>query len=132
MGIFITWFLLSVAVGILADNKGRSGIGWFLLSMILTPVLGLIFCAVSKNLRVANVSVDTPGNATHLRCPACAEWVLPQAVKCKHCGGELTPQPNHASDIQQERDTGESIRNIFVVLGLIGFLIMAFQIFKST
>lgn len=29
----------------------------------------------------------------HVRCPQCRELVRRDAVKCKHCGAELTPQP---------------------------------------
>lgn len=36
---------------------------------------------------------DAPTDATHVRCPACAEPVRREAIKCKHCGGTLVPQP---------------------------------------
>lgn len=36
---------------------------------------------------------DAPSDLTHRRCPACAEPVLREAVKCKHCGEPLTPLP---------------------------------------
>jgi hypothetical protein len=40
--IFI-WVGLCVAVGILAARYGRSGVGWFLLSLVLSPLLGVAF-----------------------------------------------------------------------------------------
>lgn len=49
MSIFF-WFLFSIAIGILASNRGRSGIGWFLISLLISPLLGLIFVLVTKNL----------------------------------------------------------------------------------
>lgn len=36
---------------------------------------------------------DAPTDRTHRRCPACAEPVLREATKCKHCGEALTPLP---------------------------------------
>ncbi len=36
---------------------------------------------------------DAPTDRTHRRCPACAEPVLREATKCKHCGEPLTPLP---------------------------------------
>ena len=48
--IILPWFLLSIAVGILASNRGRFGLGWFLFSIILSPVLGFIFVLVVKDL----------------------------------------------------------------------------------
>jgi hypothetical protein len=89
------WFVLAVAVGILANSRGRSGFGWFLLAVLLTPLLGFILVLASKDLSKAEAAaVGVPGGATHVRCPACAEWVLPEAAVCKHCGGALTPDPD--------------------------------------
>jgi ABC-type transport system involved in cytochrome c biogenesis permease subunit len=33
----------SVAVGLLANRYQRSGFGWFLFSVLLTPILGFVF-----------------------------------------------------------------------------------------
>ena len=43
------WFPLSIAVGVYASNKGRSGFGLFLLSVFLSPVLGLLFAVALRN-----------------------------------------------------------------------------------
>lgn len=50
MGIVIVWLLLSVAVGLLADSRGRSGFGFFLLSAVFSPLLGLIVVLVMSDL----------------------------------------------------------------------------------
>jgi hypothetical protein len=34
---------LSVAVGLLANRYHRSGLGWFVFSLLLTPLLGFVF-----------------------------------------------------------------------------------------
>jgi len=107
MEIFFFWLLFSVAVGILAGNRGRSGVGWFLLSMVISPLLGGLFCLVSSDLSKLAV-ITAPSSATHLQCPHCAEFVLPAANVCKHCNGTLTPQPNYAADQAREDDDRES------------------------
>ncbi len=61
--------------------------------MLLSPLLGALFLAVQPNLAAQRQAAAPDGDASRVRCPACAEWVLPQAIKCKHCGGELVPQP---------------------------------------
>jgi hypothetical protein len=33
----------SIAVGLLASRYNRSSLGWFLFSIVLTPVLGVLF-----------------------------------------------------------------------------------------
>ena len=48
---FILWFALSIAVGMFASNyRQRSGLGWFVLSLVISPLLGFVFAAVSKPL----------------------------------------------------------------------------------
>ena len=48
MVIFITWVLLSIFCGVWASSKGRSGVGFFFLSLLFSPVVGFIAVAVAK------------------------------------------------------------------------------------
>ena len=49
--IFILWIVLSIAVGLFASNyRNRSGFGWFALSLLISPLLGFVFAAVSKTI----------------------------------------------------------------------------------
>ncbi len=50
MGVILFWFGFSVVVGIAASNRGRSGFGWFLLSLLISPLLSLILVLVMKDL----------------------------------------------------------------------------------
>jgi hypothetical protein len=49
-GAFVFWVLLCIGVAVLARNRGRSAVGYFLLSIVFSPVLGLIVVLVSRNL----------------------------------------------------------------------------------
>jgi len=88
MEVFIFWLGFSIAVGILASRRGRSGIGWFLFSIFLSPLLGVIFVLVLRKLKV-DFNTATPD--THVRCPDCRELIRIDARKCKHCGCSLIP-----------------------------------------
>lgn len=95
MEFVILWPLLAIIVGVAASSRGRSGIGWFLLSMLVSPLIaGLFLLAVGSN--VAPVMTDVSGEPvspeTHVRCPDCRELVRADAKKCKHCGIALIPQ----------------------------------------
>lgn len=88
MELFVFWILLSIIVGVAASSRGRSGFGWFLLSLFLTPVLMLILVLV---LPRRGLSADAPSPDTHIKCPDCAELIKKEARVCKHCGCRLAP-----------------------------------------
>jgi hypothetical protein len=48
--IISVWFLLSWGVGALASSRGRSGIGFGLLSFFTSPVVGVIVVLIMKDL----------------------------------------------------------------------------------
>jgi hypothetical protein len=76
----VIWLILSVIVGIVAAAKERSFLAFTLLSLVLSPLLGLILVFVTK-----------PNGLR--KCPACAEKVKLEATKCKHCGSALEAPP---------------------------------------
>lgn len=91
MEIFLLWFTFAVICGVAASSRGRSGFGYFLLAMIITPLLCfLLIIAIGKTKQAENQNAPTP--ETHVKCPDCRELVLRDANKCKHCGCTLIPQ----------------------------------------
>jgi hypothetical protein len=46
--LFLSWVLFSIFCGIWASYKGRSGVGFFFLSFLLSPVLGFIAVTIGK------------------------------------------------------------------------------------
>lgn len=68
----IIWLAGCFTAGIWADKKGRSGGGWFLFSLFLSPLIALAIVA----------SLDAKNKK---KCPKCAEAVKIEAITCKHC-----------------------------------------------
>lgn len=102
MAMMLGWVVFSLAVGVLASSRGRNGVGWFALALLISPIIAFVILLLAKNLNGARAgTTQAPGPNTHVRCPSCAEWVLPEAVKCKHCGSALTPSPSHAQQAAQ-------------------------------
>ena len=91
------WLASIIITIIVASSKGRSGFGWFLLSIffgIFALILVALLPSLKKDSIPSGVSVDT-----HVRCPECREFVFMDATKCKHCGIKLipsTPEPSAA------------------------------------
>jgi hypothetical protein len=77
MEILIGWVGLAFVVAIFAAKRERSGIGWFFLALLISPLLaGLLLLALGSG-------------TVQVRCPACRELVRSDALKCKHCGEAL-------------------------------------------
>jgi hypothetical protein len=79
MAIFVAFFivapLLALIPATIAKNKGRSFGGWWfygwLLWIVALPHALLMSSRMNDNQR---------------KCPACAEYVKKEALRCKHCG----------------------------------------------
>ena len=46
MELFFFWFVLAIVAGIFAGTKGRTRFGWFCLSVLFSPLIGLILVAI--------------------------------------------------------------------------------------
>lgn len=90
------WLMFSVVAGAIAGSKGRSGFGYFLLSLLLSPVVGVLLAIGLPGIKPAPAIMASDNR---VKCPECRELVLADARKCKHCGSALTPE----SDLSEEQ-----------------------------
>ena len=74
MEIFVLWLALSVVAGVIASNKGRSGWGFFFLSVILSPLIGITAALVASSNR-KNVEEKQIASGDNKKCPYCAEII---------------------------------------------------------
>ncbi len=51
MILVILWLVFAVVVGVAANGRGRTGIGWFLLAVVLSPLIAGVILAILPDLR---------------------------------------------------------------------------------
>lgn len=51
MPVIVGWILFSIAAGILADRRGRSAGGWFLIALLISPLIAVILVLCCRDLK---------------------------------------------------------------------------------
>lgn len=86
--LYISWFALSIIPAVIAHNKGRSGFGFFFLSLLLSPLIGIIAALIAKpNVKAVETAQVNKGEAK--KCPFCAEIIKTEAKVCRFCGKDV-------------------------------------------
>jgi len=87
----IIWLALCILSGVLANRRGRSFIGFFLISFLLSPLVGFIAVLCVKDLSKEKENSLAANMMDTRTCPKCAETIKVQAQVCRYCGNEDLP-----------------------------------------
>jgi rubredoxin len=78
---------MAFMVALLASSRGRSGLGWFCLAFLASPIGAGLLLLTRPNLKADAAALREIADSKV--CPRCAETVRSAAFVCRFCGHEF-------------------------------------------
>ncbi len=87
MELLIFWLIISIVPAIIAPSRGRRWGVWLLISLLISPLLGLILVVAlpSKKAEQERMAEDKDRRP----CPRCGEKIAQSAQVCRFCQAEV-------------------------------------------
>ncbi len=79
--------ILGLIPAFIASSKGRSFALWWVYGLLLFIVALIHSIFIKRDYAITEQLQMEEGLA---KCPFCAEMIKPEAIKCKHCGSDVT------------------------------------------
>ncbi|PLR48623.1 zinc ribbon domain-containing protein [Chimaeribacter arupi] len=99
--------VLGIIPALIAQSKGRSFVAWWFYGFLLFIIALVHSIVIKKDNKVIEQEMIDDGMK---KCPFCAELVRKEAVKCKHCGSDISGNSHSASNVKTDEEYLEEAR----------------------
>ena len=89
--LLISWLVFSALVAMLAGSQQRSFAEWFVISLLVSPILAFLGLLVLPNPKKEKAVLAD--RLARISCPFCSEQILRTAKICPHCRSDLVGTP---------------------------------------
>lgn len=105
------FLLVAIVIGLIpaliAQSKGRSFFAWWVYGALLFIIALVHSILIKKDPHFEEKTMLDDGMK---KCPFCAELIKSEAVKCKHCGSDLTSSSEISHSVKTEEEYLEEAR----------------------
>jgi hypothetical protein len=84
----VGWLFFCAVAARIAEKKGRSGWGYFFLSFVFSPFIGII-CAALADVNQDAIDRRKINTNEAKRCPHCGELINWHATICRYCNRDF-------------------------------------------
>lgn len=89
MELLIVYLIFAAIPAFIAPSRGRRWGVWLLISVLLSPILGLILVLALPSKKVERAEAAEAKD--RYPCPRCGEKIARSATVCRFCNTEVTP-----------------------------------------
>lgn len=108
MGLISIWLLLwivpSVGVGWIAGQKGRSGLGFFVLSLLISPVIAILVLIALPSIAVP----ATAAGSGFVPCLNCRRMISDKTIVCRYCNTNQFSEQRKIEMLESARERAQA------------------------
>jgi len=94
--------VLGIIPALIAQSKGRSFFAWWIYGALLFIIALVHSLVIRKDVKAEEKEMIAFDGMK--KCPFCAEMIKAEAIKCKHCGSDLSENNQNRTPTKSDEE----------------------------